>query len=71
MELLSENKNGTKIKCQLLIPENYFIPNVDNRDIKLAAFNVMRSKYSKGSVDLIKNGRYYLLEYIKEVCYNI
>jgi hypothetical protein len=70
--ILSENKNVTKIKCHLLIPENHMITHVDNRDVKLAAIDTMRKQsrhgqYSNGSVDVVKNGRYYLLEYTKEI----
>ena len=71
VKMLSEGINSTKFKCKLLIPENHMI-NVDNRDIKLASVDVMRSrtsfgKYSNGSVEINKTGRYYLLEYVKEV----
>jgi len=74
-EMLAEGKGATKIKCKLLIPENHMI-NVDNREIKLLSIDVLRQRnnsgqYSDGSVNVDKNGRYYLLEYIKEVGWNI
>ena len=70
-KMLAEGLNSTKIKVKLLIPENHMV-NVDNREIKLAAVDAMRQKthfgqYSKGSINVNKNGRYYLLEYIKEI----
>jgi len=75
-KILAENVNTTKIKYQLLIPENHMINNIDNRDIKLAAIDAMRrqtyyGQYSKGLVDIVKNGRYYLLEYVKEIGWNV
>ena len=71
-KVLAENVNGNKIKCKLIIPENHMVRNVQNRDIKLAAIDSMRQqinygRFSKGSVDITKQGRYYLLEYIKEI----
>jgi len=73
-EILTENKNLTKVKCKLVIPENH-MKNVDNREIRLSATDVMRQRnrngqYSNGSINIDKNGRYYLLEYIKEVGFN-
>ena len=75
-KMLSEGKNSTKIKCKLLIPENHLIPKFDVRDIKLAAVDYMRQnkyygQYSKGSIEINKTGRYYLLEYIKEIGWNV
>ena len=72
--MISEGKHADKIKCKLLIPENHMF-HIDNREIKLNAMDLLRSKnsfgqYSKGSVDVTKNGRYYLLEYVKEVGWN-
>jgi hypothetical protein len=74
--MLSEGKNSTTIHCQLSIPESHMISNVDGRDVRLAAIDSMRQqtlygKHSKGSIDIVKNGRYYLLEYIKEVGWNV
>ena len=76
VKMLAEGKNATKVKCNLLIPENHMINHVDNREIKLAAVDSMRQQthygqYSKGSVGIVKNGRYYLLEYVKEIGWNI
>jgi hypothetical protein len=70
-KMLSEGVDATKFKVKLLIPENHMVK-VDGRDIKLAAVDAMRQKshfgqYSKGSVDINKIGRYYLLEYTKEI----
>jgi hypothetical protein len=69
---LSEGSNVTKIKCKLFIPQNHIKENVDSRDIRLAAIDSMRQKayygrYAKGSIDISKQGRYYLLEYVKEM----
>jgi len=74
-KVLAEGVNANKIRCRLVIPQNHMIPLVENRDIKLAAVDSMRQKtyygqYSKGSVDISKSGRYYLLEYVKEVGWN-
>ena len=74
-KVLAEGVNANKVRCKLIIPENHMISSVQNRDIKLAAVDSMRQRtyygqYSKGSVDVVKNGRYYLLEYIKEVGWN-
>ena len=73
---LVEGVNATKVKFSLLIPENHMINHVDNRELKLAAIDSLRKQtrygqYSQGSVDIVKNGRYYLLEYVKEVGWNI
>jgi len=70
--MITEGQNITKIKYKLLIPENHMISRVDVREIKLAAIDTINQKThfgkdSRGSVNMIKNGRYYLLEYIKEV----
>jgi hypothetical protein len=75
-KVLAEGVNATKVKCHLLIPESHMINHVDNREVKLAAVDSMRQQtyyghYSKGSVDIVKNGRYYLLEYVKEVGWNV
>jgi len=74
VKMLSEGVNVTKTKVKLLIPENHMI-RFDTRDIKLAAVDVMRQnsyfgKYSKGSIEINKTGRYYLLEYVKEIGWN-
>jgi hypothetical protein len=74
-KMLAEGINATKIKVKLLIPENH-MKNVDGRDIKLAAIDAMRQKtysghYTKGSVEINKTGRYYLLEYVKEIGWRI
>ena len=74
IKMLAEGSDATKIKCNLLIPENH-MTRVDGREIKLSAVDSMRQQthygqYSKGSVDIVKNGRYYLLEYVKEVGWN-
>ena len=74
-KVLAEGVNANKIRCRLVIPQNHMIPLIENRDIKLAAVDSMRQKtyygqYSKGSVDISKSGRYYLLEYVKEVGWN-
>lgn len=71
-KVLAESVNADKVRCRLIIPESHMVGNVQNRDIKLAAVDSMRQKtyygqYSKGSVDISKCGRYYLLEYVKEV----
>ena len=69
--LLAEG-NAIKIKCKLEIPESHMIDRVDMRDIQLSSVNTLRQfpkygRYSKGYINLTKNGRYYLLEYVKEV----
>lgn len=74
-KMLSESANATKIKCKLLIPEGHFVSPVDVRDIKLAAVDAMRQnkyygQYSKGSIEVTQRGRYYLLEYVKEIGWN-
>lgn len=74
-KMLAEGVNATKVKIKLLIPESH-MKNVDGRDIKLAAVDAMRQKtyngqYSKGSIEINKTGRYYLLEYVKEVGWSI
>lgn len=74
-KVLAESVNGDKVKCKLIIPENHMVRNLQNRDIKLAAIDSMRQQtkygqFSKGSVDITKQGRYYLLEYVKEVGWN-
>ena len=75
-KMLAEGVDATKVKFNLLIPENHMINRVDNRELKLAAVDSLRKQtrygqYSKGSVDITKNGRYYLLEYIKEVGWDV
>jgi len=75
-EMLSEGKTATKVKVELLIPESHMARGVDKRDIKLAAIDTMRQKsyggqYSKGSVEVSKTGRFYLLEYVKEIGWSI
>jgi pyruvate/2-oxoglutarate dehydrogenase complex dihydrolipoamide acyltransferase (E2) component len=72
VEVITENVDTTMVKCHLDIPESHMKGHVQNRDIKLAAVDSMRKQtyygqYSKGSVDITKNGRYYLLEYVKEI----
>ncbi len=74
-KMLAEGVNATKVKVKLLIPESHMV-NVDNRDIKLAALDAMRQRtyggqYSKGSIEINKTGRYYLLEYVKEIGWSI
>ena len=74
-KMLAEGLNVTKIKVKLLIPESHML-RVDGRDIKLAAVDAMRQKsysgkYAKGSIEINKTGRYYLLEYTKEIGWNI
>jgi hypothetical protein len=74
-KILAEVANSTKVQCQLLIPENHMTSRVDLREIQLSAVDTMRQKsyygqYSKGYINLAKNGRYYLLEYVKEVGWN-
>ncbi len=69
--ILTENKNVKKIKYKLLIPENHMVNPLDIREIKLVAIDTLREnmyygEYSRGSVDIFKNGKYYLLEYVKE-----
>jgi len=73
--MLAEGVNATKVKVKLLIPESHMLK-VDSRDIKLAAVDAMRQKtyngqYSKGSIEINKTGRYYLLEYVKEIGWSI
>lgn len=73
--ILAEVAGATKVQCQLLIPENHMTSRVDLREIRLAAVDIMREKtyygqYSKGYINLVKNGKYYLLEYVKEVGWN-
>jgi hypothetical protein len=63
VKMLTENKGSTKIKCKLLIPENHFVSKLDTRDIKLA----IAVDSSRNSININKNGRYYLLEYVKEI----
>jgi len=72
--ILAES-NTTKIQCSLLIPEDHMVNSVDAREIQLAALDTLRQlprygQYSKGRVDVTKRGRYYLLEYVKEVGWN-
>ena len=74
--MLSEGKNFTTVRCTLSIPISHMINNVDSRDIKFAAVDSMRrqtnyGQYSKGSIDIAKNGRYYLLEYVKEIGWRV
>ncbi len=74
-KMLAEGVNATKVRVKLLIPESHMV-NVDNRDIKLAALDAMRQRtyggqYSKGSIEVNKTGRYYLLEYVKEIGWSI
>jgi hypothetical protein len=73
--ILTEASNATKVECTLLIPENHMVKSVDFREIQLSAVNTLRQmprygQYSKGRVDVTKQGRYYLLEYVKEVGWN-
>lgn len=71
VDTLMEGKNTKKITCKLLIPENHMVRNLDLRDVRLAAIDATnKSKYgqfSKGSVDIRRNGRYYILEYVKQM----
>lgn len=73
--VLSENIGSSTYKCKLFIPENHMVRNVDVRDIRLSAIDKTQKnacgQYSKGSVDISRNGRYYLLEYVKETGWNI
>jgi len=73
--ILAEVAGATKVQCRLLIPENHMASKVDLREIQLSAVDTLRQKtyygqYSKGYINLAKNGRYYLLEYVKEVGWN-
>ena len=73
--ILAEVVGSTKVECSLLIPENHMISNVDLREVQLSAVDTLRQKtyygqYSKGYINMNKNGRYYLLEYVKEVGWN-
>ena len=68
--VMSENE----IKCLLSIPEAHMV-RFDSRDIKLNAVDILREttsygKRTKGSIDITKNGRYYLLEYVKKTEWN-
>ena len=73
--IMTEGKNNdVKIKCTLSIPESHMV-RFDSRDIKLNAMDILREntsygKRSKGSIDISKRGRYYLLEYVKEIGWN-
>lgn len=74
--LLKEGENSTKIRCVLEIPESHMVDNVDAREIQLEAVGVLRQspkygRYSNGYVNITKHGRYYLLEYVKEVKWNV
>ena len=74
--LLKEGENSTKIRCILEIPEFHMVSNVDAREIQLEAVGVLRQvprygRYSQGYVNISKHGRYYLLEYVKEVGWDI
>ena len=73
--ILAEVAGSTKVQCSLIIPENHMTSRVDLREVQLSAVDTMRQKtyygqYSKGYINLSKNGRYYLLEYVKEVGWN-
>lgn len=71
IESLTEGKTTKKITCKLLIPENHMVRNLDVRDVRLSAIDATGKnkygQYSKGSVDIRRNGRYYILEYVKEM----
>ena len=72
--LMEEANNNVKIKCTLSIPESHMLK-FDSRDIKLSAIDVLREntsygKRSKGSIEITRCGRYYLLEYVKEIGWN-
>ena len=74
-KILTEVAGATKVQCSLIIPEKHMISRVDLRDVQLSAVDTLRQKthygqYSKGYINLTKNGRYYLLEYVKEVGWN-
>jgi len=73
--ILAEVAGSTKVQCSLIIPENHMTSRVDLREVQLSAVDTLRQKtyygqYSKGYINMNKNGRYYLLEYVKEVGWN-
>lgn len=73
--VLAEVAGSTKVQCSLIIPENHMTSRVDLREVQLSAVDTLRQKtyygqYSKGYINMNKNGRYYLLEYVKEVGWN-
>lgn len=68
---INENRGASVYKIKLEIPINH-IKNVDIRDIQLAAKESMWSsgnlceQFSRGSVDIFKVGKFYIMEFVKQ-----
>lgn len=70
-KMVTESVDVNKEKYLLEIPVDHMVSPLDIREVKLSAVDTLRrvtrfGQYSKGSVELNKIGRRYLLEYTKE-----
>lgn len=70
-QVLTESAESSKQKFLLEIPVSHMVSPLDIREVKLSAVDSMRrftrfGSYSKGSVEINKVGRLYILEYVKE-----
>jgi hypothetical protein len=69
---INESRGASVYKARLEIPINHMKSNIDVRDIQLSAKETMwesgniGQKFSRGSINISKVGRVYLMEYIKE-----
>lgn len=70
--VINESKTAEVYKVRLEIPENHLRKSVDVRDIKLAAKEKLFSsgnvdqRFSRGSVDISKVGRVYVMDFVKQ-----
>lgn len=70
-KVISESANCGKEKFLLEIPITHMVNPLDIREVKLSAVDSLRrftrfGNYSKGSIEINKLGRLYILEYVKE-----
>lgn len=70
--VINESKTVEAYRCRLEIPVNHFKQQIDIRDVKLAAKEKLFSsgnmdqRFSRGSVDISKVGRVYVMDFVKQ-----
>ena len=70
--MINESKKAEVYKCRVEIPVSHMKPSIDARDIKLAAQESLwssgnvDSRFSRGSIDVSKVGRMYIMEFVKQ-----
>lgn len=70
--MINESRNAEVYRCRLEIPINHLKQSIDIRDIKLSAKEKLFSsgnvdqRFSRGSVDISKVGRIYVMDFVKQ-----